>query len=263
MRVVGLTGGIASGKSTVAKLFVELGGRLVDADLLARSVVEPGQPAWGEIVDHFGDEVLNPDQSLNREKLAAVVFRDAEKRELLNRITHPRIGAEMLELIQRHQNEGAPVVFIDAALLLESPATAWIRPVVVVAADEEVRLERIMARDGLTRGQAEDRIRSQMSDAERRARADYLIENSGSREELRRRVEEVWAELSRPEAAPAAGDAGGEEPIKGENDMTAERRQSERRGANRRSGTDRRKAGRAAPDRRGNDRRRGDRRKGR
>ena len=195
MRVVGLTGGIASGKSTVGRMFVELGARLVDADLLARQVVEPGKPAWGEIVDRFGQGVLNPDQTLNREKLGEIIFRDPAKRQVLNDITHPRIGAEMLDQIQRFQQEGAAVVLIDAALLLESPATSWIRPVVVVAAAEEVQAERILQRDGLSREQALARIQSQMSEEERQARADFVIDNSGTLEDLRRRVEEVWIEL--------------------------------------------------------------------
>ena len=200
MRVVGLTGGIASGKSMVARMFVELGARLVDADLLARQVVEPGKPAWGAIADHFGEGVLNPDRTLNREKLAEVIFRDPDERRVLNAITHPRIGAEMLDLIQRFQREGAAVVLIDAALLLESPATNWIRPVVVVTAEEEVRAERIMERDGLSREQALARIRSQMREDERKTRADYVIDNSGTLEELKRRVEEVWIELLSSEA---------------------------------------------------------------
>ena len=200
MRVVGLTGGIASGKSTVARMFVELGARLVDADLLARQVVEPDKPAWGEIADHFGEGGLNPDRTLNREKLAEIIFRDPDERRVLNDISPPRIGAEMLDLIQRFQREGAAVVLIDAALLLESPATNWIRPVVVVTAEEEVRAERIMERDGLSQEQALARIRSQMREDERKTRADYVIDNSGSLEDLQDRVEEVWIELLSSEA---------------------------------------------------------------
>jgi len=195
MRVVGLTGGIASGKSTVARMFVELGARLVDADLIARQVVEPGRPAWAEIVAHFGEGVLNPDRTLNRDKLGEIIFHDEPARQLLNGITHPRIGTEMLEQIQLHQRAGANVVLIDAALLLESPATSWIRPVVVAAADEAVKVQRIMERDGLSREQALARIRAQWSDEERKAKADFVIDNSGTLEELQRRVEEVWVEL--------------------------------------------------------------------
>ena len=200
MRVVGLTGGIASGKSAVARIFAELGARLVDADLLARQVVEPDKPAWAQIVDHFGPAVLNPDRTLNREKLAEIIFHDPGERQVLNNITHPRIGAEMLDQIQRFQREGAEVVLIDAALLLESPATSWIRPVVVVTAEEEVRAARIMKRDGLSRDQALARIRSQMSEDERRAQADFVIDNSGSLEHLQHQVEEVWIELLSTEA---------------------------------------------------------------
>jgi len=195
MRVVGLTGGIASGKSTVARIFVELGARLVDADLLARRVVEPGQPAWTDIVAHFGEGVLNPDRTLNRERLGEIIFRGERERQLLNEITHPRIGAEMLKLIQGFQRENAKVVLFDAALLLESPATKWIRPVVVVVADEEVQVARILARDGLSRDQALARIRSQWSNEKRKLEADYVIDNSGTVAELRVQVEKVWQDL--------------------------------------------------------------------
>ena len=195
MLVAGLTGGIASGKSTVAGIFVELGARLVDADLIARQVVEPGRPAWTDIAARFGESVLNPDRSLNREKLGEIVFHNEPERQWLMDVTHPRIGAEMLEQIQRHHREGAKVVLIDAALLLESPATKWIRPVVVVVADEEVQTARILARDGLSRDQALARIRSQWSNEKRKLEADYVIDNSGTLEELRKQVEKVWQDL--------------------------------------------------------------------
>lgn len=254
MKVVGLTGGIASGKSTVAKLFLALGARLIDADRLAREVVLPDRPAWREIVALFGEDVLLPDRSLNREKLGDIVFNHPHLRQKLNQITHPRIGAEMLALVKGFQAEGAAVVLIDAALLLESPATQWIKPVVVVVADEKLRAGRIMARDGLTREQALARIRAQMTDAERRAKADYFIENSGSRDELSRRVEQVWAEISGaplPRSAPHPGGPA----------MTEEKRKEKRRKAARRTVADRRKNSRPAAGRRSGERRRGDRRK--
>jgi dephospho-CoA kinase len=240
MRVVGLTGGIASGKSTVARMLVELGARLVDADLIARQVVEPGRPAWTEIVAHFGVGVLGPDRTLNRDRLGEIVFRDEPARQLLNGITHPRIGAEMVELIQGYQREGAKVVIIDAALLLESLATSWVRPVVVVTADEAAKVQRIMARDGLSREQALARIKAQWSDEERKARADFVIDNSGTLEELRRQVAKVWQELGRKT-------------------MPEEKRKGDRRTGSRRQ-SERRKANRGSPDRRTADRRKGERR---
>lgn len=197
MKIVGLTGGIGSGKSTVARLLAERGARLIDADLLAREVVEPGRPAWEDIVREFGKEILNPDQSLNREKLAALVFADEQKRARLNQITHPRIGDEMLKRLQKFREEGAEVALIDAALLLESPGTNWIRPVIVVAADEQTRIQRVCKRDGVGEEEVRKRLRAQWSDEERAKRADFVIDNSGDLKALEKRVEEVWKKLRR------------------------------------------------------------------
>lgn len=258
MRLVGLTGGIASGKSTVARMLVDLGARLVDADRLARQVVEPDKPAWSEIVAHYGEQVLNPDRSLNREQLGEIIFHNPEERRRLNRITHPRIGIEMRELIERHRREGAELVVIDAALLLESAATNWIRPVVVVTANEEVRLERIMRRDGLSREQAVARIQAQMSEAERIARADYVIDNSGTLEQLQEQVKKVWNRLLSAESDSGGRAHAGSGRGLG---MMAERRKGERRKAERRSGPDRRKKARGTPERRQGERRQGERRK--
>ena len=197
MKLVGLTGGIATGKSTVAEMFVDLGARLIDADLLARDVVQPGKPAWHEIVQSFGPQVLNRDQTINREALAEIVFNEPPARQKLNSITHPRIGKELMERVSRYRKEGAEIVIFDAALLLETPAVNWIKPVVVVTADEETRIKRLKQRNGLTREQALSRIRAQWPDEKRAALADYVIDNSGTRDELRGKVEDTWHKLQK------------------------------------------------------------------
>jgi dephospho-CoA kinase len=195
MKIVGLTGGIGSGKSTVARMLAARGARVIDADLLAREVVAPDLPAWQEIVEHFGEEVLNPDRTLNRERLAAVVFGDEDRRRLLNGIVHPRIGQETLERIKVFEREGAPLVVFDAALLLETPATNWIRPVIVVVADEETRVGRVVARDGTGAETARSRMAAQWTDAERVQHADYVIDNSGDLAALAAQVERLWGRL--------------------------------------------------------------------
>jgi len=196
MKIVGLTGGIGSGKSTVAGMLVARGARLIDADELARVVVAPGRPAHEDIVREFGEGVLNPDRTLARERLAAVVFQDESKRQRLNLITHPRIGEEMLRLLKGYQEDGASVVIIDAALLFESPATSWIKPAIVVVCRTEVKVARVCARDGAGREEVLARIASQWSDEERVKLADFVIDNSGTREELEEQVEKVWVTIS-------------------------------------------------------------------
>lgn len=195
MKIAGLTGGIGSGKSTVDRLLEARGARVVDADAVAREVVTPDLPAWREIVAAFGEGVLNPDRTLNREALAAVVFNSPEKLARLNRITHPRIIEEVMSRMKTWQDEGVALAVIDAALLLESPATNWIKPVIVVTAGEEVRVRRVVARDGCTLEDARRRIAAQWTDAERVRRADYVIDNSGDLAALKVQVEKLWPKL--------------------------------------------------------------------
>ncbi len=192
MKIAGITGGIGSGKSTVAGMFAELGAGVIDADALAREVVEPGKRAWREIRETFGDEVLNEDQSVNREALSRIVFADPDARARLERITHPRIGEEIVERLRRFQERGVRFVLIDAALLVESPATSWIKPVIVVTAPEEERVLRTMERSGLSEAEVISRIRAQATDEERAAKADFVLDNSGTLEELKQRVKELW-----------------------------------------------------------------------
>lgn len=196
MRVIGLTGNIACGKSVVARMFEELGARIIDADLIARLVVEPGKPAWEEIVERFGRGVLNPDMTINRGRLGDIVFRDKEKREELNRITHPRIIERIKELIEEYEKNGVGVVIVEAALIVEKGGMKpLIKDLIVVTSDEETQIRRLMERSGLSREEALSRIRSQMPSSEKVKYATYVIDNSGTLEETKKQVEEVWRRI--------------------------------------------------------------------
>jgi dephospho-CoA kinase len=194
--LVGLTGGIATGKSTVSDLFTRLGCRVVDADLLARQVVEPGQPAHAAIVQEFGPEVLQGDGRLDRKRLGAVVFGDPERRKRLEAITHPAIRERMARLLADFEEERFDgIVIWDAALLIESGGDAHMDRLVVVYADEATELRRLMARDGLDEAEARARIASQMPVADKARRAHHVIDNSGSRADTERQVRRVHQAL--------------------------------------------------------------------
>ncbi len=196
MRVVGLTGGIASGKSTVSNLLRGLGAVVIDADLVARQVVEPDRRAWRRIVGRFGPEILLPDRTLDRKRLADRIFRSPSERRFLNRVTHPPIYWEILRSLARHWWMKTPVVVVDAALLFETPLRLFLKPVVVVYADPETQLERLIRRDGIGREEALRKIRSQMPLEEKRKRADYVIDNSGSLERTEQQVIALWQKLA-------------------------------------------------------------------
>jgi dephospho-CoA kinase len=178
--LVGLTGGIATGKSTVDAVLRELGAVIVDADVLAREVVEPGEPALAEIAAEFGPRVLGPDGRLDRKALGAIVFSDPERRRKLEGMTHPRIR----ERFQRRIDELTAqnfrgLVFFDAPVMIESGNYRNMDRLVVVIADEATQIARLMARDGIDREEALRKIRSQMPLAEKAKLADYVIDNSG------------------------------------------------------------------------------------
>jgi dephospho-CoA kinase len=192
MRIIGLTGGIGSGKSTVSAMLRELGATVVDADEGARVVVQPGQPALAEIRDRFGEAVFAPDGSLDRDKLADVVFSDERAREDLNAITHPRVRAWMAEQMQAAAEAGAPAVVLDIPLLFESGLTAGLDDIVVVWAPVEEQFKRAVARGG--RGEdVRARINAQMPIDEKRDQATVVIDNSGTEAETRQQVEAWWA----------------------------------------------------------------------
>lgn len=196
MRIIGLTGNIASGKTAVANMFKDLGARVIDADEVAREVVEPGEPAWQEIVEEFGRGILNPDGSINRKHLGEIVFNDERKRERLNQITHPRIITKIKETISRFQKENANSVIIEAALIVEKGGMpGLIDGLIVVSSDQKTQIDRIMKRDGLLREEALSRIRSQMPISEKIKHATYVIDNSGSLEETKRQVEGIWNKI--------------------------------------------------------------------
>jgi dephospho-CoA kinase len=195
-RVIGLTGGIASGKSTVADMLRSLGAAIVDADLLARQVVEHGTPAAREIRKRFGDQVFAADGSLDRKALGAIVFADPEARAALGRITHPRIAMLSQQRIAELAAAGHDPVIYEAALIVENQLHHAMAGLIVVAVPEHVQLERLMARDGIDETAARERISSQLPLAEKRAVADWVVDNIGPLEDTRRQVEELWSSFS-------------------------------------------------------------------
>jgi dephospho-CoA kinase len=195
MKLVGLTGGIASGKSTVAKILAELGTAVVNADVLAREVVEPGRAAWQEIVSAFGAQVLQPDQNLDRQKLRKIIFDNPAARRQLESIIHPQVRALAEQRIHEHGAAGFGIVVYEVPLLFEGNLQEWLRPVILVACDLETQLSRLQQRDGLDRDQAKKHIDAQMSLEEKRRRADYVIENNGSFDDLKRKVEAVLEKI--------------------------------------------------------------------
>jgi len=195
---VGLTGGIATGKSTVSRLFVECGAWLIDADVLARDVVAPGRPALRRIVEAFGHEMLRPDGTLDRDRLGRTVFGDAGKLAQLNALIHPDVAAEQ----ERRCDEiaaAAPhaVVIYDAALLIEAGAHARMEKLIVVTADEQTQLARLKARNHLSAEEAERRIAAQMPLADKVKLADYVLDGTLPPDQLRKAVRRIYDDLKR------------------------------------------------------------------
>lgn len=200
MHLVGLTGGIGSGKSTVARLLAERGAVVIDADVVAREVVEPGEPALDEIVAQFGDDVRGADGRLDRPALAAIVFADEDARRALEAITHPRIGERVAQRIAEaraaEEADGrARVVVVDHPLLVESGAAAGYETVIVVEAPVEERVRRLVEHRGMDAADARARIASQADDATRRAAATHVVDNAGAPEALAPQVDAILAQL--------------------------------------------------------------------
>ena len=189
MKLIGLTGGIASGKSTVSAILRRLGAQVIDADALAREIVKPHQPAWNEIVTTFGNEVLQSNQTLDRKKLRKLVFDEPNARKKLEAITHPKIRRLAQEKIAESAATGAPLVVYEAPLLFESEIHLWLRPVILVACDAAVQKRRLRQRDNLSEAEIEQHLGAQMSLEEKRKLADYVIENNGTIGELESAVE--------------------------------------------------------------------------
>jgi dephospho-CoA kinase len=200
---VGLTGGIGAGKSEVSRRLAALGAVLVDADVAARRVVEPGTPGLGQIAAVFGPEVIRADGTLDRERLGRLVFADPDLRAKLNAIVHPLVHEWMRQTEQEGIRVAGPsaVVVHDVPLLAESGLASGFDLVIVVDAPEDVQVERLKASRDMPADQARERMAAQASRKQRRAVADIVIDNSGSLEDLDRRVGEVWDQLSRSAAA--------------------------------------------------------------
>lgn len=195
MKIIGLTGGIATGKSQVSSILSELGAMVIDADIVAREVVQKGLPAWQQLKDTFGEEYFLSNGELNRRKLGQLVFSHPDELAKLNSITHPAIKAKIEERINDLKVQGYNgIVVVDAALLLEAGWETMVDQVWVVDAPMEKRIERIMKRDNLTRDQALSRINSQMSQQERIAKADKIIYNNSDIDSLREQVQRIWNE---------------------------------------------------------------------
>ncbi|MBX9390236.1 dephospho-CoA kinase [Streptomonospora nanhaiensis] len=191
---VGLTGGIGSGKSAVARRLAEHGAVVVDADQIAREVVEPGTPGLAEVVAEFGEEVLTPEGRLDRPRLGEIVFSDSARLARLNAIVHPRVAARTEELMAAAPADA--VVVYDVPLLVENDLGALYDVVVVVDLPEEEQVARVVANRGMPADQVRARIKAQATRERRRAAADVVIDNSGTPADLDRRVAELWADLS-------------------------------------------------------------------
>lgn len=186
--VLGLTGGIASGKSTVAAMLKDLGIVIIDADIIAREVVEVGEDAYFKIIGAFGRSILHDDRTINRQKLGEVIFNNEQKRKVLNSIVHPAVREKMNRLKMEYINKGEKIIVLDIPLLFESNQTHLVEKVILVYVDREVQLKRLMERNGLSMEEAEARINSQMPLSEKRPLADAVINNNGSIEETKEQI---------------------------------------------------------------------------
>lgn len=193
MKIIGVTGPIASGKSTVTALLKEKGAHVIDADLVAREVVEPGKPAWAYIVEHFGESVLQPDQHIDRSELGRIVFEDAGQLTALNEIVHPRVMEEVDDRLRELEATSSPeaVVVIDVPLLIEVGMDKRCAHTVVVKADEEIRLERLLEK-GLSKEEAESRVDAQHGKDALAKFADVVIANNGTLDGLKEQTEALW-----------------------------------------------------------------------
>ncbi len=200
--IVGLTGGIATGKSTVSKMFKELGAHVVDFDALAREVVKPHRKAWKEIVEYFGKEILNSDLTLNRQKLGELVFNAPEKLKKLNEIIHPEVFQEDKKITEQILSENPRALIIkDIPLLTETGAQKMVEKVIVVYASPQTQLQRMLER-GFSQNEARARINAQDPLSEKLKLADFVINNDGPLEETKKQVVEIYQKLRRLAAFP-------------------------------------------------------------
>jgi len=195
--IVGLTGGIGTGKSTVSRMLQSLGARVVDADELAREVVRPGQPAWEEIKKVFGPKVIHTDQTLNRQALTDLVFNDPKSIEQLNRMTHQRIYRRMRSEVLKGLRDQVPAIVLDIPLLLEAPQKMSLDLIVVVYCPKTLQIKRIRERNGLTLKEAKQRLQNQMPISQKRKMAHVVINNRGSLEETQKQVRGLWERVTK------------------------------------------------------------------
>jgi dephospho-CoA kinase len=195
VKLIGLTGGIASGKSTVAAILRRLGAVIVNADELSREVVRPDTPGWKELLETFGADILQTDRTLDRQKLRKIVFDDPAARKKLEAVIHPRVRALAEQRIKEHAAAGVSIVVYEVPLLFEGNLQDSLRPVVLVAASTSTQKKRLAERDQLAAAEAEKHIAAQMNLEKKRRLADYVIENDGNVDELERQVRTVLAKI--------------------------------------------------------------------
>lgn len=196
MLIVALTGGICAGKSVVAKILAKNGCYVQNADKVAHDLMKPGRPAWHKIVERFGEEILNPDRSINRSRLGAIVFADKVERQFLNRLIHPLVLERKKRTIQRLEKKGHSRIFVsEAALTIESSFGPFFDKIIVVDCGEDIQIKRLMERNHISRTEARRKIRVQMPSSEKRKHADYIIDTSRSVEETAAQAENVFRRL--------------------------------------------------------------------
>ncbi|MBM7605667.1 dephospho-CoA kinase [Metabacillus crassostreae] len=193
--VIGLTGGIASGKSTVSTMLQEKGIRVVDADHIARIVVEVGKPSYNQIVEEFGIGILKEDKTINREKLGTIIFSNEKKRQTLNSIVHPAVRNEMLKQVEEEKNKQSNAVVLDIPLLFESKLTYMVDKTLLVYVDQETQKKRLMKRNGYNEEEAKMRLNSQLPLHEKRELSDYIIDNNGSIESTKNQLNYLLEKL--------------------------------------------------------------------
>lgn len=196
MLIVALTGGIATGKSVAARVLEELGCYVHHADKTAHELMEPEKPAWREIVDHFGEEILNNDKTINRSKLGSIVYSDRKERLFLNKIVHPLVSEKRKEIIQSLEKDGRYKIFVsEAALTIEAGFVQFFDRIVVVYCEKEIQIKRLMERDQISRGEALEKLKIQKDPEEKTKYADYIIDTSGTLQSTIEQAERVYRNL--------------------------------------------------------------------
>jgi dephospho-CoA kinase len=196
MKIIGLTGGFGSGKSTVARFLAELGAVVIDADEVGHEVFKPGTEAWGEVVNTFGQRIIGFDGAIDRRKLAKIVFRDADARERLNKIMHPKIYWQVKELIEEYREKGVAVVVVEAPLLLEAGWKSMVDEVWVTSALQAIIISRLKEQKGILEAESLARLNAQLTDEERTEQADVVISTSGTPDEIKEEVSRLWEEMN-------------------------------------------------------------------